>query len=193
MVLRAIYSVAAKRRSWVSSAKSTCMSTSRLRFWASSKTLSMWLLVSSQLSSLYGQPPTTSAPRASACSINCWTPDVFSQPSWGNATICRSSRSRYSSLSSSAVSTPIRPWIGSTSGCARTNTVPFFTAMSSTCRERSRTSCFSCLDFRMPVRRMASSSVPKRGGSRRCRNAFSRWRCGSTKPGSATRPSASIS
>ena len=44
-----------------------------------------------------------------------------------------------------------------------------------------------CLDFKMPVTRIASSGVPCRGGRRRWSSAFSRCMWGSTKPGAAAR------
>src|SRR3954452_22509017 len=168
------------------------MSTGTSKRRASSKTVSMWRCVSSHVRSLYGQPPTTLAPIRSASSISSCVPGALTMPSCGKATTSRSRSSRYSSRTVRAVSTPSRPWIGSTSGCARIAIVPFATSMSSTARERSRTSSRSCSALSWAVRRIASASVPSRAGWRREISALSRCRSGSTNPGSTARPPASI-
>jgi len=168
-----------------SSEKSTWKSASTSNARASRKTISTCLAASV---SLYGQPPTRSAPIWSARRSSPSVPAALRMPSCANAQSCRSIAGAYSALSGSSASMPMSPTIGSTSTCVRIAVVPAATARSRTRRARAWMSLAVKCRFASPTSRIASATDAAPSGIRSERSALSRWTWASTSPGVTTRP-----
>src|SRR5580765_6227173 len=162
-----------------SSAKSTWKSAWTPNSVASRNTISTCARASL---SLYGQPPTRSAPSRSARSSSASVPGICKMPSWAKAQSCSSIAGRYSSRSGTSASRALSSTMGSTSTWLRIAVVPWLTAMSSTARARARMSSTVKRRLARPVTRIASSSVPSTPGARSDRSALSRWIWASTSP-----------
>src|SRR5437660_1695058 len=141
--------------------------------------------------SLYGQPPTRSAPISRARRNRASVPGDCNMPSWANAQSWSSTAGAYSRLSASSACRPSSPTIGSTSTCARMAVVPAATARSNTRRARAPMSAVVKPRFATPVRRIASAAVSAEPDTRSTSSALSRWMCASTRPGVTTRPATS--